>query len=189
MNRKEFLQRFHHVRQIDPEPDFPLASAGKPAAVLIALREFNGQLEMLLTERAHHLRHHPGQISFPGGAAELNDNNLFDTALREAQEEIGLPPTHAQIIGTLPAYRTISGFRITPVVSVIDDFVLQPDSNEVASAFWAPLDYLINHTNHLVHHSHRLGSVHPIYFIPWQQRMIWGATAAMIRTLSHHLQN
>lgn len=188
MTKAEFLYYFHHARQVHQEPDYPLAKRGRDAAVLIPLLDYPDALHLILTERAHHLRHHPGQISFPGGGYEEQDRSLQDTACREAFEEIGLPREHVDIIGTLPAYRTISGYQITPVVAFVQPhFTYQIDSNEVASVFDVPLAHLMNKANHLVHYSERDGRRFPIYFIPWRERTIWGATAAILRNLAHHL--
>ncbi|WP_218353815.1 CoA pyrophosphatase [Alteromonas lipotrueiana] len=188
MNRREFLTRFHHLRQVTLEPDFPLAKPGRDAAVLIPLLEYPDGLHVLLTERAHHLRHHPGQISFPGGGFEPQDSSLFETAQREAMEEVGVPPEQVEVIGALPLYRTISGYQITPVVAFVSpNFTYDIDPNEVASVFDVPLAHLMNKQNHLIHHTSSLNTRFPIYFIPWQKRMIWGATAAILRNLSHHI--
>lgn len=188
MTRAEFINRFHHARTVGVERDYPLTRKGRPAAVLIPLVDYGDYLTVLLTERAHHLKHHPGQISFPGGGYEDQDDNLVATALREAEEEIGLPQGHVNVIGSLPDYRTISGYTISPVVAFINpDFEAALDSNEVASMFEVPLAHVLDRKNHLIHHTHRDGRTFPIYFIPWQERMIWGATAAILRNLSHHI--
>ncbi|QGX61899.1 CoA pyrophosphatase [Alteromonas mediterranea] len=188
MTRNEFLSQFHHFRQPHIEPDFPLQKTGRPAAVLIPLIDYGNSLRLLLTERAHHLKHHPGQISFPGGAVDSSDNTLFDAALREAEEEVGLPSSHVDVVGMLPRYRTISGYEIAPVVGFVNpDFTPVVDKNEVESVFEVPLAHVLNRKNHLVHTTHRDKKAFPIYFIPWQERMIWGATAAMLRNLSHHI--
>ncbi len=188
MKRREFLSRFQHMRQVALEPDFPLAKPGRDAAVLIPLLEYPDGLHVLFTERAHHLRHHPGQISFPGGGFEPQDTSLFETAQREAMEEVGVPPSQVEVIGALPLYRTISGYQITPVVAfVTPDFAYDIDPNEVASVFDVPLAHLMNKTNHLTHQASRFNQSFPIYFIPWRERMIWGATAAILRNLSHHI--
>lgn len=188
MTRTEFIAQFHHLRVPHIEPDYPLRKAGRPAAVLIPLVDYGDKLSVLLTERAYHLKHHPGQISFPGGAVENSDASLFDAALREADEEIGLPPKNVDIVGMLPLYRTISGYEIAPVVGFVNpDFEPKLDRNEVESAFEVPLAHLLDRKNHLIHTTHRNKKAFPIYFIPWQDKMIWGATAALLRNLSHHI--
>ncbi|MCW8108489.1 CoA pyrophosphatase [Alteromonas ponticola] len=188
MNRTEFIRRYHHIERVRSESDYPLSYTGRPAAVLIPLVDYQDELKVLLTERAHHLRHHAGQVSFPGGGAETGDSFPVGTALREAEEEIGLPPENVQIIGTLPNYRTISGYTIKPVLGFVEPHCkLTLDQNEVASAFEAPLSFLMDRSNHLIHQTHRHGQTFPIYFIPWKAYMIWGATAAILRNLSFHL--
>ena len=108
--------------------------------------------------------------------------------MREADEEIGLPPHHVEIVGMLPRYRTVSGYEIAPVVGFVEPgFELKLDANEVESAFEVPLAHVLNRKNHLIHRTHLGSRSFPIYFIPWQKRMIWGATAAIIRNLSHHI--
>jgi len=188
VTRFEFISQFQHIRQPKIEPDFPLRKTGRPAAVLIPLVDYGDKLNVLLTERAHHLKHHPGQISFPGGAVDETDKGYFDAALREADEEIGLPPQNVDIVGMLPRYRTISGYEIAPVVGFVNpNFTPVIDKNEVESAFEVPLNHLLNRKNHLIHTTHRGNQSFPIYFIPYKERMIWGATAAMLRNLSHHI--
>lgn len=188
VQKSEFLQRFHHIQAVPFERDYPLTTRARPAAVLIPLLDYQTGLRVLLTERAHHLRHHPGQISFPGGAVDPQDESVAAAALREAWEETGLPEQNVEVLGALPAYRTISGYTIKPIIGIVNpDFSLKLDKNEVADAFEAPLEHLMDRQNHLVHHTHRGHQTFPIYFIPWQSRMIWGATAAIIRNLSHHI--
>jgi 8-oxo-dGTP pyrophosphatase MutT (NUDIX family) len=187
MDKTQFLHQFYNVRQVCYEPDYPLSKPGYPAAVLMPLinRE---PMTMLFTRRASHLRHHGGQVSFPGGRMELEDANLLEAALRETEEEIGINRDQVEIIGQLGRYRTISGFEVTPYIGIIEPPLrLKRDRNEVASIFEVPLSYLMDKKNHLVHYANRNGQPHPIYFIHWQQQHIWGATAAFVRNLSNHL--
>ena len=161
------------------------------AAVLIplVLREEGPQL--LLTQRTAHLTDHPGQISFPGGRAETYDSSPLDTALRETEEEIGLPRRHVDVIGTLPDYFTVTGYQVTPVVGlVLPPFALAPDPNEVAEVFEVPLAFLMNGMHH-----QRMSFELPegagrrsFYAMPWQRYFIWGATAGMLRNLFHFLR-
>ena len=124
--------------------------------MLIPLIDYGNSLKLLLTERAHHLKHHPGQISFPGGAVDNTDNSFFDTALREAQEEVGLPSSHVEVVGMLPKYRTISGYEIAPVVGFVNPkFTPVIDKNEVENAFEVPLSHVLDRKNHLVHTTNR----------------------------------
>ena len=130
----------------------------------------------------------PGQVSFPGGKQEPEDPDLLTTALRETREEIGLESEHIHIIGNLPSYRTVSRYEVLPYIGLVTPpFSLSLDYNEVDEVFEVPVSFLLDQSNHLIHWVTRHGAKHPIYFIPWQDKNIWGATAAFVRTLSNHL--
>jgi 8-oxo-dGTP pyrophosphatase MutT (NUDIX family) len=168
----------------------PPASGGDltAAAVLVPIVERGDGLTLLLTQRTAHLNDHPGQISFPGGRAEAHDDSSVSTALREAQEEIGLDPARVDVIGTLPEYRTITRFSVTPVVAIVrPPFALTLDRFEVAEAFEAPLDFLLDERNHERHVVELAGARRHYYAMPWQGRFIWGATAGMIVGLHRFL--
>ncbi len=168
----------------------------RPAAVLLALVDRPQGLQVLLTQRTDHLRDHAGQISFAGGRSEATDADAVATALREAREEIGLDPAHAQVITTLPTYTTVTAYVVTPVVAIIDAaHELALDGHEVAEAFEVPLAFLMNPANHR-RHAYQAGDVRREFLsMPWQATMsaetrdaeppreyfIWGATAAMLR--------
>ncbi|HEY9081408.1 CoA pyrophosphatase [Magnetovibrio sp.] len=166
-------------------PDPPL----RPAAVLVGLVDHGDGLTVLLTRRTDHLEHHPGQVSFPGGHIEHHDDDAVAAALRETEEEIGLPATHIEIIGTLDTYITRTGFEVTPVVAMIEPpFDLTPDPHEVAEVFEVPLDFLMDPANHQRHEREFEGIKRFFYAMPYRGYFIWGATAGMIvdlyRTLS-----
>ncbi len=185
MNETEFSQRFLLHQPALQEADYPLRSHGREAAVLIPLLKHD-PLQLLLTTRANHLRHHPGQVSFPGGAQDAQDHDLIDTALRESLEEISLAPEHVSVLGQMPAFRTISGYRVTPVIGLVDINVsLEADHNEVEDVFTLPLAFALDRDNHHTEWVKRNGKASPVYFIRWQDKMIWGATAAFIRNLSY----
>ncbi|MDB5935867.1 MAG: CoA pyrophosphatase [Massilia sp.] len=161
-----------------------------PAAVLIPLVDRPGGLTMLLTRRTDHLSSHAGQISFPGGRAEEVDASPFDTALREAQEEIGLDPRQVDIIGRLPDYLTGTGYHVVPVVALLTPPLdLVADPGEVAEIFEVPLAHLMNGAHH-----QRLsielptGGRRNFYAMPYERYFIWGATAGMLRNLFHFLR-
>jgi 8-oxo-dGTP pyrophosphatase MutT (NUDIX family) len=162
-----------------------------PASVLIPLVLREAGLSMLLTQRTAHLTDHAGQISFPGGRAEDYDTSAIDTALRETEEEIGLARRHVEVIGCLPDYVTGTGYRVTPVVALVQPpFELTPDSNEVAEIFEVPLAFLMDAANH-----RRLSFDLPdgagkrsFYAMPFERFFIWGATAGMLRNLFHLLR-
>jgi 8-oxo-dGTP pyrophosphatase MutT (NUDIX family) len=153
-----------------------------PAAVLVPLVERLEGYTVLLTQRTAHLEHHAGQISFPGGRAEAGDASPVETALREAEEEIGLQRQHVvEIAGFLDLYQTVTGFLVTPVVGLVTPpFDLRLDAFEVAEAFEVPLEFILDPR----HHEHRSmlykGQQRRYYVIPYEDRFIWGATAAML---------
>lgn len=165
---------------------FPLAPA--PAAVLIPLVERAEGLSVLLTVRAADLKHHAGQVSFPGGRLEAGDPDPESGALRETEEEIGLRREHVEIVGRLPDHIIISGYQVTPVVALVrPGFILTLDPTEVAAAFEAPLGHLFDARNH-VRVMRRIGDVEiETYDLPWQGHRIWGATAGMLLTLRQWL--
>ena len=145
-------------------------------------------LHVLLTQRTPHLEHHGGQISFPGGRVEESDASREATALRETEEEVGLPPVAVALLGRLPVYENLSGFRITPVVGWIEPpFELKPDPFEVAEVFEAPLDHFLNAGNYQRREFH-FGGRHRHYMaVPYKDSYIWGATAGMLYCLSRML--
>ena len=166
------------------------------AAVLVplVLRE---TLTVLLTQRTDHLTDHPGQISFPGGRTEDADTDATATALREAREEIGLVPTHVDVLGSLPTYTTGTGFIVTPVIAFVrPTFTLQADPFEVAEIFEVPLPFLMSPANHHRHAVDLGGERREFLSMPWpghdeqgqaRRYFIWGATAAMLRNLYRFL--
>ncbi len=168
----------------DGAHDLPLT----PAAVLfpIVLREQGHTV--LLTQRTAHLRDHAGQISFPGGRVEPEDLSPVHTALRETEEEIGLHRRHVEVLGFLPEYRTGTGFRITPVVALVQPpFELDADDFEVAEVFEVPLAFLLDPANHRRHSLHYRGALRNYFAMPYGDYFIWGATAGMIRSLCARL--
>jgi 8-oxo-dGTP pyrophosphatase MutT (NUDIX family) len=153
----------------------------RSAAVLLLLVDHPAGLSVLLTERSADLADHPGQISFPGGRVEPTDVDAVDAALREAAEETGLPRERVGILGELPHYSTVSGYDITPVVGWTEPpLALTPDPFEVAEVFEVPLAFLLDPANQK-RHFRMAGSVRRDYWaIPYGERYIWGATAAML---------
>lgn len=165
----------------------------RPAAVLVPLVRRGGQLNVLLTQRTAHLHDHAGQISFPGGRVEQGDTSATDTALRETHEEIGLAPQAVDVIGMLPDYVVATGYRVTPVVGLIEkDFALRLDEFEVEEVFEVPLMFLMNPANHERRTVTAGALTRTFYAIPYIGRrryFIWGATAAMLRNFYHFLRS
>ena len=159
-----------------------------PAAVLVPIIIRNDGLQVLLTKRNENLKHHAGQISFPGGRVDDSDRNVQHTALRETEEEVGLKPALIKIIGELDQYIVGTGYLVSPIIGVIEPpFELVKQEDEVAEIFEAPLDFLISPEN-FKHYSRNFnGKTHYHFAITWENHFIWGATAGMLRNLSHRL--
>lgn len=151
----------------------------KPAAVLIGITE---DARVILTKRASHLKHHPGQIAFPGGKQDPTDIDSTDAALREAEEEIGLPRNFVTPVGFLPNHETVTSYQITPIVGLIKgDFVRKPEAGEVAEVFEVPLSYLCDPANYRIEGRRWQGHMRQYYAVPYGPYYIWGATARILR--------
>lgn len=169
--------------------DAALLSSLRPSAVLLPLIRRGEQLSMLLTVRAANLRNHGGQIAFPGGARDATDITAVDNALREAHEEVGLDPATVEIIGYLDDYPTLSRYRITPVVGIIDtEPQLSVDVGEVAEIFELPFEQLTRRANFGRQIMERGGIEVPVFELHWQQYRIWGATAGMLWDLAGRME-
>ncbi|MDP4300954.1 NUDIX hydrolase [Leptothrix discophora] len=170
------------------------------AAVLVPLVDRPDGLHVLLTRRTDHLKDHAGQISFPGGRTEPGEHDAAITALREAEEEVGLRAEHVELIGRMPVYRTVTSFIVTPVVALVHPpFELRIDPQEVAEAFEVPLAFLMTPAHHRRHRHEADGISRQFLSMPWlrtdpldpqappREYFIWGATAAMLRNFYHLL--
>ncbi len=158
-------------------------SATKPAAVLVPIVD-RTRPTVLLTQRTAELASHAGQIAFPGGSIDLDDESPVAAALREAEEEVGLPPMLVEPIGYLDLYLTFSGFRILPTVArVKPDFSLALNPSEVTEAFEVPLDFLMQPANHQRKTRDWKGITREYYAMPYGERYIWGITAGILRNL------
>jgi 8-oxo-dGTP pyrophosphatase MutT (NUDIX family) len=156
--------------------------------VLIPIVDREAGLTLLFTRRATHLKDHSGQVSFPGGRVASGDATPEATALREAEEEIGLAPGRVEVLGRLPEYHTRTGFRITPVVGIVTlPFELRRDANEVEEIFEVPLAFLLDPANHQRQSREWQGELRWFFAMPYQEHYIWGATAGMLVNLSRHL--
>lgn len=159
------------------------------AAVLFPLVQRENGLHVLFTRRSANLSAHAGQISFPGGRIEPTDASVQAAALRETHEEVGIAPGFIEVWGTHPNFLTGTGFSMEPVIGLIKPgFELKPDITEVAEVFEVPLSFLMDPANHRLHRAVLPDGRHRLYFsMPWGPYFIWGATAALVRNLYHHL--
>ena len=197
MNRGEqqLARLWSHFNLLMPPTAAPLLTrddhAGwRQAAVLIPLILQPDGLQLLLTRRSPHLRHHPGQISFPGGRRDPLDTSLQHTALRETHEELGIAPAMVQLLGQLPIHATHSQFLITPYLGVLRQMpTLQPAAGEVAEAFTLPLAPLLQTAAYGRWLLKRQGQTQEVFGVQLQGRLIWGATAHMLWQLAIHLSN
>jgi 8-oxo-dGTP pyrophosphatase MutT (NUDIX family) len=160
----------------------------RPAAVLIALDESDGGPVLYLTKRASGLRHHPGQIALPGGKLEPADPDPAAAALREAEEEIGLPRDAVRLLGTLPAHETVTGFDVTPVLATVTRrFSPVPQASEVAEVFAVPFAHVMDPGRYGIERRIWRGAWRSYYVVPWGPYYIWGATARILRGLAERL--
>jgi 8-oxo-dGTP pyrophosphatase MutT (NUDIX family) len=159
-----------------------------PAAVLVALVASPQGPEIILTQRTAELRNHPAQISLPGGRIEPEDGSPAAAALREAWEEVGLPPQRVDIIGCLPHYQTVTDYCVHPFVAWVEPPVkLVPDEREVADIFLVPLAFVLDPANHQWESRARDGRERSYYVLPFGERRIWGATAGILVSLARAL--
>lgn len=174
-------------RDLNPDWVAPEAEL-RPAAVLAPIIMRPEGWTMLFTQRAEETPAHPGQISFPGGRVQESDTGPLDTALRETFEEIGLAADRIEALGAFDRYETGTGYRITPVVGLIEPgFELKLDPREVASVFEAPLSFLFDPANHERREGEWRGVKRAYYAMPYGDHFIWGATAGMVRALYQRL--
>lgn len=169
-------------------PSLPPETVLRPAAVLIPLFEREDELRVLLTRRADHLANHAGQISFPGGRVDPDDPHPVETALREAEEEVALDRRFVDVVGSLDAYVSGTGFSITPVVGFLKHgFSVRPHEAEVAEIFDVPFDFLMDPANRQRHVKEWNGTQRHYYAMPYGRHYIWGATAGILVNLWQRL--
>lgn len=165
--------------------DLPKNRVLRPAAVLIAVQQIAEVPHVILTQRASTLKHHAGQVAFPGGKCDEGDENIEHTALREADEEIGLRPANVQIIGRMPTHETVTGYSVTPVIGLVrDHFTPILDQNEVAEIFTCPLSHVTNINSYLTQSRRWGGQQRHYYTVPYGPYYIWGATARILWALA-----
>ncbi|PCH75393.1 MAG: CoA pyrophosphatase [Rhodobacteraceae bacterium] len=173
---------------LNPGTVLPAGRKLRSAGVLVAVSVADGVPKVILTKRSSALKHHPGQIAFAGGKQDPGDADVTATALREAYEEIGLPIGLAQVLGVLPCHETVTGFRVTPVVAVLQqNFAIVPEPGEVAEVFTVPLAHLANPDNYLIESRFWRGARRYYYVVPYGPYYVWGATARMLRGLAERM--
>ncbi|HEX4113883.1 MAG TPA: CoA pyrophosphatase [Stellaceae bacterium] len=169
---------------VPPPPDRPR----RPASVLVPLLMHADGLQVLLTRRTPHLSAHAGQVAFPGGRSDEHDLDATATALRESEEEIGLPPSRVEVVGRLDLFNTGTGFAITPIVGLIAvPFPLRPNPSEVAATFEVPLDFILDPANRQRRTGERNGRLRSYFVFDYGGHEVWGATAAILVNLTEIL--
>ncbi|MCX7889567.1 MAG: CoA pyrophosphatase [Rhodobacteraceae bacterium] len=173
--------------ELNPGFGPPAGRVLRPAGVLVGLVPAAGGIEVILTKRASGLKHHPGQIALPGGKVEPGDGGPVGAALREAAEEVGLPPGAAGVLGLLPPHETVTGFVVTPVVARVEPFALRAEAGEVEEAFTVPLAHVADPASYVIERRIWMGRERRYYAVPWGPYYIWGATARILRALADRL--
>jgi 8-oxo-dGTP pyrophosphatase MutT (NUDIX family) len=166
---------------LNPDIVLPEGRRLRPAAVLIGVLDDS----VILTKRASHLKHHPGQIAFPGGKIDAGDADATAAALREAREEVGLDPATVRRLAELPPHETVTGYTVTPIIARIDRaFTPRPEAGEVAEVFRVPLPLLLDPARYRIERRRWRGVWRRYYVVPFGPYYIWGATARMLKSLA-----
>ncbi len=179
---------------LNPGTVLPEGRRLREAAVLVPVVEGAGRsasgwggARVVLTKRSPRLAHHPGQVAFPGGKVDAGDADVEAAALREAEEEIGLPRGNVRVLGRLAPHETVTGFRVTPVLALVQPFAARPEAGEVAEVFDVPLSHLADPAAYAVERRLWRGTWRNYYVVPYGPYYIWGATGRMLRALAERL--
>ena len=173
---------------LNPEFELPPGRKLRPAGVLVPISLVGSKPRLILTKRSSALKHHPGQIAFPGGKVDEGDRDVTHAALREAWEEIGLPQDLPEVIGHLPTHETVTSFQVTPVVAVLrSEFEIRPEAGEVDEVFSVPLSHVLDPRNYIVESRRWRGTRRRYYTVPFGPYYIWGATARMLRQFADRM--
>lgn len=170
---------------LNPAIALPPGRILRPAGVLIPVWLDGPEARLILTKRSSHLKHHPGQIAFPGGKVDDGDDGAVGAALREAREEVALPGEAVEILGTLPPHETVTGFSVTPVLALVRGALdLRPEEGEVEEVFSVPLAHVLDVTRYHIEKRRWRGEWRRYYAVPYGPYYIWGATARILRGLA-----
>ena len=173
---------------LNPDVVLPEGRKLRPAGVLVPIEMRADVPHVILTKRASHLKHHPGQIAFPGGKQDEGDADVIAAALREAREEIGLPEANVEVLGTLPFHETVTSFTVTPVLGrVRDAFDIIPEPGEVDEVFSVPLAHVTDPARFSVQSRRWMGQRRSYFTVPFGPYYIWGATARILRGLAERM--
>lgn len=194
LNKNRLIQQFQLHQTVDYHQEaLKRLSDLKPstlrkASVLVGFVERDSGIHVIFTKRAEHLKHHPGQVSFPGGKYEDHDLTLSQTAIRETFEEIGIEAEKISVFGQMPDLPTVSKFTVTPFLAFVSsDYQAKIDANEVAEVFEVPIETVLD-KNRLHSHQFRINnSSHRIFGLNYGQHFIWGMTAQIIQAMQSHL--
>lgn len=170
---------------LNPDVVLPPGRKLRPAGVLVSILCDGPEARLYLTKRSSALKHHPGQIAFPGGKQDEGDADITATALREASEEIGIDPANVQVLGELPSHETVTGFTVTPVVArILNRFTPRPEAGEVDEVFTVPLSHVMTPANYVIQSRRWRGSRRHYFTVPFGPYYIWGATARILRSMA-----